>query len=146
MNPKEIKLAKHFFRMAIDEFDNHGCNDVNERVYEGWTIEERRKFVKEFHEYNGDPEEYNENFLYLGDTSIMGLLLHKITTEKEVYDYTFPTRLLSFVKDIEVNDQIGQEEKDYIENVAKKLLKKQFDNAVEKWEIDYLKNCHNKIE
>ena len=79
MNEKEFKLAAKMLDLASDEFSNHGCNDVEDSVYEGWTIEERRAFVKEFHEWNGDPEEYNENFLHLGDSTIMSFLSAKLS-------------------------------------------------------------------
>ncbi len=57
-------------------------------------------------------------------------------------DYTFPTRLVSFVKDIQVNDSMGYEELEYIQRTAKKMLKDQIDNATDKEEIDYLKRIH----
>jgi hypothetical protein len=57
-------------------------------------------------------------------------------------DYTFATRLKSFVSDIQTNDQMGFEEREYIERVANKLLEYQKQNAVEQWEKDYLERCH----
>jgi len=57
-------------------------------------------------------------------------------------DYTFATRLKSFVSDIQTNCQMGFEEREYIERVANKLLEYQKQNAVEQWEKDYLERCH----
>jgi len=79
MTDKEKILASYFLNLASDEFGNHGCNDVEQSVWNNWTIEERQQFVKEFHEYNGDPEEYDPNFLYLPDFVLMGFLSHKLT-------------------------------------------------------------------
>jgi hypothetical protein len=79
MKEKELKLASYLLNLAGDEFCNHGCNDVEDSVYEGWTLEERKQFVKEFHEWNGDPEEYNENFLHLGDDVLMDYLADKLS-------------------------------------------------------------------
>ena len=78
MNEKEIKLAIEFLHMASDEFGNHGCNDVEEKLWDGWTKEERQKFVKEFHENNGDPEEYTPDFLHIPDFAIMDFLAYQL--------------------------------------------------------------------
>jgi hypothetical protein len=82
MNTKEKKLASSMLDMASYEFGNHGCNDVNDSVYKDWTLEERRQFIKEFHEYNGDIEEYNENILHLPDFAIMRFLSYKLKNDK----------------------------------------------------------------
>lgn len=73
MNDKEKSLAANLLNIASDEFGNHGCNDVSEQVFKDWSLNERQKFVKEFHEWNGDPDEYNENFLHIPDLCINGL-------------------------------------------------------------------------
>lgn len=80
MTQKEKELTAKMLELASNEFSNHGCNDVEDSVYEGWTLEERRQFVKEFHEWNGDPEEYNENFLHLGDSTLMSFLGYKLVS------------------------------------------------------------------
>lgn len=54
---------------------------IKDSVYEGWTLEERQQFVKEFYEWNGDPEEYSETFLYLGDATIMSYLAYKLESD-----------------------------------------------------------------
>lgn len=81
MNSKERKLAMEMLEHAAEDFSTHGCNDVPELYFRGWTLEERRKFVKEFHDYNGDPEEYDENFLHLQDFCIMSFLAHKLKND-----------------------------------------------------------------
>jgi len=78
MTQKEKMLASKMLDAASDEFGNHGCNDVKESLYDGWTIEERRAFVKEYREWNGDPQEYDENFLHLPDYAIMSFLAYKL--------------------------------------------------------------------
>jgi hypothetical protein len=59
-----------------------------------------------------------------------------------VSDYTFATRLLSFAKDVQTNDAMSFEEREYIERVARDLVKHQIETATEQWEIEYLKRCH----
>jgi hypothetical protein len=81
ISKKELALAAKMLELASDQFSNHGCNDVDENVYAGWTLEERQQFVKEFHEWNGDPEEYEETFLHLGDSTIMSFLAAKLEAQ-----------------------------------------------------------------
>jgi hypothetical protein len=78
MNAKEKKLASCLLKEAANEFGNHGCNDVDEKLYDGWTKEERQQFCKEFEEWNGSPDDYNPNFLYLPDFALMDFLAYKI--------------------------------------------------------------------
>ena len=82
MNKKEKILAAKMLEMASDEFSNHGCNDVEDSVYEGWTLEERKQFVKEFYEWSGYPEHFNEQYLHIGDSTIMSFLAYKLQTDK----------------------------------------------------------------
>lgn len=65
-----------------------------------------------------------------------------IKDNRIVSDTTFATRFVSFLRDIRVNDQMSEEELGYMRNVAKSLLKHQFDTATAKSEIDYLHMCH----
>lgn len=81
ISEKEANLISHFLELASDEFSNMGCNDVPESVWDGWTKEERQQFVKEYHEYNGDPEEYDPEFLVLPDFAIMSFLAKKIISK-----------------------------------------------------------------
>lgn len=78
LNEKEKKLASHWLDEASNIYGAKGCNDVEEKVWNGWTKEERQQFVKEYHDYNGDPEEYDPNFLHLPDFAIIRFLAHKL--------------------------------------------------------------------
>ena len=78
MTGNEQKLVAKLLNLASDEFGGHICNDVPNKFYKGWTIEERKQFVKEYHEWNGDPEEYDEDHLHLPDFAIMAFLADKI--------------------------------------------------------------------
>lgn len=81
MNTKEKQLAAKMLEMASDEFSNHGCNDVEDSVYDGWTLGERQQFIYEFHEWNGDPENFDKEWLRLGDSTIMAFLAYKLKTD-----------------------------------------------------------------
>lgn len=78
MTQKERELASTMLEMASEVFGNHGCNDMDEDVWDGWTEKQRQKFVKEYHEFNGDPEEYDPDFLELPDYAVMEFLAHKL--------------------------------------------------------------------
>ena len=81
INKKELSLAAKMLKLASEQFSNHGCNDVDENLYDNWTLEERQQFVKEFHQWNGNLEEYDETFLHLGDNTIMSFLAAKLEWE-----------------------------------------------------------------
>ncbi len=84
MTDKEKILASKMLKLASNEFGNHSCNDVKDSLYDEWTTEERKQFVKEYHEWNGDPEEYNENFLHLPDFAIMNFLADKLAKKSKI--------------------------------------------------------------
>ena len=45
MNKKEIDLLCYFLELASDEFGSHICNDVDEEVWDNWSLKERKRFV-----------------------------------------------------------------------------------------------------
>jgi len=75
---KEIKLAQYFMERASEELGNNSCNDVEEEVWQEWTLEERKKFIKDYHEWNGDPEDYDDEELHLPDFAVMSFLSSKL--------------------------------------------------------------------
>lgn len=68
--------------------------------------------------------------------------MNPIKDNRIVSDTTFATRLNSFLKDIQVNDAMGEEELEYLQRVAKQLLLYQANTSTEKSERDYLHRCH----
>jgi hypothetical protein len=82
MTTNEKQLAAKMLELASDEFSNHSCNDVPKSFWNGWTTEQRKVFVKEFYEHNGDPENYDEDNLHLPDSAIMSFLAYKLSTDK----------------------------------------------------------------
>lgn len=74
----ERKLIVYFLKMASEEFSNHGCNDLDLKAIIP-DLEERRKLMKELHEWNGDPEEYNPNRCNMAyDWFLMNFMAHKV--------------------------------------------------------------------
>jgi hypothetical protein len=81
LTKKEKVLFHLFIKDAEDEISNRGCNDVSEALWADWTKDERKQFVKDYHDYNGDPEEYDSDRLNLPDYAIFGFLSHKFNEE-----------------------------------------------------------------
>jgi hypothetical protein len=63
LNEKEKQLAAHWLDEASNIYGSHGCNDVEEKVWNGWTKEERQ--LRKFYEANemggGSTDWYNNN-------------------------------------------------------------------------------------
>jgi hypothetical protein len=78
MTQKELQLAGKLLDMAADQFGGHNCNDLPDEIWEGWTDEERSQLNKEYHEMNGDPEEYEPGHIHMEDFTLMALLSHKL--------------------------------------------------------------------
>ena len=66
-------------------------------------------------------------------------MTNPIKDNRIVNDMTFAPRLILFLEDTQVNDQIGEEEQEYLMRVAKRLFEFQKLTATQKGEIDYLK-------
>lgn len=69
-------------------------------------------------------------------------MINPIKDNRIVNDMTFAPRLILFLEDTQVNDQMGEEEKEYLLQVAKKLFLYQIDTATQIGEIDYLKRVN----
>ena len=83
MTPKEILLTSALLKMAADEFGNHGCNDMDKGLLKkiGFTDEEKIELARQFHEWNGDLEEFEgtiRDFNGLGDSVWMSFMAHKL--------------------------------------------------------------------
>ena len=63
-----------------------------------------------------------------------------IIDSRIVNDKTFAIRLLNFIKNVQVNDFISEEEQQYLIYVTEKLLQYQIETVKDDEEIDYLKN------
>lgn len=65
-----------------------------------------------------------------------------IKNNRIVSDKTFATRFVSFLKNIQVNDPMGEEELEYLRRVAHSLLLHQSNTSTDKDEKSYLNRCH----
>lgn len=68
-----------------------------------------------------------------------------IQNSRIISNYTFATRFVNFLKDVEVSDPMIDEELDYMRRVANSLLELQIDTATDYYERDYLMRCHKGV-
>ena len=66
-----IEMVSGLLDIAAGTFSNHGCNNLPEELLildeEQW-----QELYKAYHEWNGDPEDYDpEQLGYLGDSMLM---------------------------------------------------------------------------
>lgn len=78
MTEKELLLAAHLLELAASEFGDHGCNDLSEYAWEGWSKKERIEFIQSYHRSKGNMEEAKEKHLYLEDYCVMSFLAERI--------------------------------------------------------------------
>ncbi len=78
MTTKEKQLASDMLELASEQFSNHGCNDVEPEIYDGWSLEERRQFIKEYREWNGDPND-DTGLMHVPDWAIMKFMAYKLS-------------------------------------------------------------------
>jgi ribulose 1,5-bisphosphate carboxylase large subunit-like protein len=62
-----------------------------------------------------------------------------IINNRIVSSKTFAIRLKNFIEAVQVSDAASEEEKEYLLNVANRLLKYQIETATDESEISYLK-------
>lgn len=79
MTKAEKILASKLLEAASDQMANSSCNDLTEDIKKTLTEDEWRKLDREFHQWNGDPEEHTAtSHKQLGDFSLASFLAHKL--------------------------------------------------------------------
>lgn len=78
LTDNEKNLAAYMLELAKRNFINHTRNDVDGKAWDGWTIEERKKFIKDYYDHMGEPGAFDENNLHLEDWELMNFLARKL--------------------------------------------------------------------
>lgn len=60
MTEKDKMFLAKLLGLAAEHTSRHVCNDLPKELREFYTDDEWRQLTKEFHEWNGDPEEFEE--------------------------------------------------------------------------------------
>lgn len=87
-------------------------------------------------------EDYNCKALINKDWLNIWKFVNPIKDNRVVSDKTFAIRFKDFIKDIKTNDPASDDEKEYLLNVANRLLKYQIQTATDESEINYLKRLN----
>jgi hypothetical protein len=73
-NEKELTIK--MLGVLSDILGDRCCNDFS--FPESWSKDEVTKFVKDYHDWNGDPEEFSEEDLNLPDFGVVSLLSERL--------------------------------------------------------------------
>ena len=76
MNEKIKRLIAETLSDYSNQLEFSGCNDWS--FPNGWTHQEKVSFCKGYHDWNGDPEEFNEESLWLPDFAVADYLAHLV--------------------------------------------------------------------
>ncbi len=76
VSKNEKELCIKMLELLSDILGNRCCNDFD--FPESWSKEEVIKFVKDYHDWNGDPEEFSEEYLHLPDFGVVSLLAERL--------------------------------------------------------------------
>jgi len=94
LNEKEVKLLLYFLKDYSDILGNNGCNDLDPLVWKDWSLEEKQEFLKEFHDMNNDPEEYDPEIAnkkyFIQDFSVLYVLQQRL---KDSISFLIPNSL-----------------------------------------------------
>lgn len=81
MKNHEKQLASAMFKDYSDVLGNRCCNDFE--FPSDWSEYQKIDIVKEYHERNGDPEEFNSDYPKLPDFAIASFLAYKLRNNNE---------------------------------------------------------------
>lgn len=77
MNEQHKKLAAAMLSDYADILGWNACNDWD--FPENWTNQEKAEFCKGYHDWNGDPEEFDPDCLILPDYAAAEYIAHLLT-------------------------------------------------------------------
>lgn len=77
MSNKEIKLAAKMLDRLSYILSNRGCNDW--KFPEDWSDEERASLIKDYHEFNGDYDDFEKPPTMIMDFCVASILSEKLS-------------------------------------------------------------------
>lgn len=100
MRTKEIELISEMLADYSRRLSRDGCNDWD--FPKDWTIKEKQLFLKQYHAWNGDPEEYDPKRLHIRNSSVAAFLSYRVRQKN--HDYAIK---ISSVKEIKKDWVLG---------------------------------------
>jgi len=58
MKPKELEIMIYYLEEAIADYGDHGCNDLPDKIFKGWTKEEKEELKQGFKEWYDSNHEW----------------------------------------------------------------------------------------
>jgi hypothetical protein len=78
MNKAQLIFTANLLEMAANQFSNNGCNDLPVALEAWFTQPEWDALNKEYHDWNGDPEEYKPGRILNHDCLWMDFMAKKL--------------------------------------------------------------------
>ena len=75
---RKRKLAAYLLNLAADKFQSHSCNDLDEEIWEGWTMEDRKELISEYYKSIDEPQEAEEGHTNIEDFVLMRFLADEL--------------------------------------------------------------------
>jgi hypothetical protein len=82
MNTGEFLLASRLLERASDEFSNHGCNDMDEKMFDGISDADKLAMEQAYNKYNSPDHEDYVKFDYIADWAWMSYLSKLLKNQK----------------------------------------------------------------
>lgn len=82
LSDAQKKSFGYFREMLSEEMSNAGCNDLPNRIFNGWSAEEKMAFVKWAEEEIDDEVTGKSNPLSFGDSILFDYLCHLLGVTK----------------------------------------------------------------
>jgi len=82
--PPQVRLMAKLLEMAADEFSNHGCNDVEQSIYEecGFSDADKATLIHEMQQWNGDTKDpHPTKLMHIQDWMLMRFFAAKASGE-----------------------------------------------------------------
>lgn len=90
-----MELIRDMLEDYSDRLSNDCCNDWD--FPKDWTVEEKQLFLKQYHAWNGDPEEYDPKRLYIGNSSVAAFLAYRVGQKN--HDYAIKIKSLKEIEE-----------------------------------------------
>ena len=98
MNNILLTLSAKMLDLASDEFSNHGCNDLDDKLVNSMSDSEKEDLLKGMQEWHDD-DSYPSCIEQVGDSFLMEYLSYKLKEEAIVEQRNYDDIINSFTAD-----------------------------------------------
>lgn len=76
INSKELKIMVYYLEEAIADYGDHGCNDLPDNIFRGWTKEEKKELKESFTKWYNSKHDWE--FCGGEDFDVLGIPNHQL--------------------------------------------------------------------